>query len=162
MDAQIEYRPIKASDNKALALIIRAILEEFQVPKAGTAAADPSIDDMHAAFSGQGAMYYVAYENDRLLGGAGIAPLEGARKEICELQKMYVAKPARGKGLGKRLLQLCLQQAKKMGYTHCYLETMTNMQKAQALYQEYGFSYLKDRMGDTGHFGCPVWMIKEL
>lgn len=162
MDAQIVYRPIKVSDNEALARIIRDIFEEHVVPKRGTAYADPAIDDMHTAFSESGSFYIVACENEELLGGAGIAPLKGETQQVCELQKMYVKRKVRQQGLGRQLLSLCLGKAKDMGYTHCYLETMRNMQKAQELYLEYGFDYLDQRLGDTGHFACPVWMLKKL
>ena len=162
MDEQIVYRAIEAKDNAALAQIIRDIFEEFEVPKTGTAYADPGIDDMHAAFSGPRARYIVAYEHDRLLGGAGIAPLPGGEREVCELQKMYIQPEARHKGLGRRLLELCLKSAKEMGYSQCYLETMTNMKKAQAMYLRYGFSHIDNRLGDTGHYACPVWMLKDL
>ena len=162
MDAQIVYRAIEASDNAAMARIIRDIFEEFDVPKTGTAFADPSIDDMHTAFSVSRSVYFVAYENDRLVGGAGIAPLVGGEMVVCELQKMYVQQEARHLGVGRRLLELCLARAKEMGYKQCYLETMSTMQKAQAFYLKYGFVYLKSRLGDTGHYACPVWMIKEL
>jgi len=162
VDAPLVFRPIHASDNQALARIIRDVFEEFDVPKTGTAFADPSIDDMHAFFGGEGAAYWVVYRKSELLGGAGIAPLKGGATGICELQKMYVDIQARSQGIGHQLLSICLEEAKTMGYSKCYLETMTNMQKAQELYKKFGFVYLENRLGETGHFACPVWMIKEL
>lgn len=162
MDGRIDFRPIEPSDNKALARIIRAIFDEYEVPESGTAYADPSIEDMYGTFSGARSVYLVALSDKELVGGAGIAPLKGSDQKICELQKMYLQPDARHRGSGRKLLELCLDWARKMGYEKCYLETMSNMRRAQALYKEYGFRYLDERMGKTGHYACPVWMLKEL
>lgn len=162
MDGRIVYRPIEPSDNDALARIIRIIFEEYEIPRSGTAYTDPAIDDMYGAFSGGQAAYLVVLSNHRIVGGAGIAPLKGSDPKVCELQKMYLQPDARHLGSGRKLLELCLNKAKELGYEKCYLETMSNMQRAQALYKEYGFRYLDERLGNTGHYACPVWMIKEL
>jgi putative acetyltransferase len=60
------------------------------------------------------------------------------------------------------MIQICLNYAKNNGFTQCYLETMPNMKQAQGLYQHMGFQYIKTPLGNTGHFSCPVWMIKSL
>ena len=39
---------------------------------------------------------------------------------------------------------------------------MPNMLGAQKLYLKYGFEYIDSSMGNTGHFACPIWMIKSL
>ena len=49
-----------------------------------------------------------------------------------------------------------------MGYKKVYLETMPELGKAVSVYEQFGFQYLNGPMGNTGHFGCDVWMIKEL
>jgi len=97
-----------------------------------------------------------------IVGGAGIAPLDGGPASVCELQKMYFAPQARGLGIGSVLIQKCLDTAAGFGYSQCYLETLTNMQAAQRLYVKSGFAYLDAPLGSTGHSSCPVWMIKEL
>ena len=97
-----------------------------------------------------------------LVGGAGIGPLEGAPKTICELKKMYLLNEARGKGLGQRLLDNCLEAARKAHYKSCYLETLTHMTHARQLYERNGFRPLNGPIGNTGHFGCDNWYEKSL
>ena len=85
-----------------------------------------------------------------------------AEFKICELQKMYLAKAVRGKGIAKELMQKCLTFAKQVGYDKCYIETLPFMKDAQKLYVKSGFEYLEAPMGNTGHSSCPVWMLKKL
>ena len=156
------FRPVTASDNADLAIIIRTILDELDVPKAGSTYEDQSLDHMYESFSVEGAAYFVAEYNNKLLGGGGIIHLKDAPDDVCELQKMYLTKSTRGAGLGTKLLSICLEKARDLGYKYCYLETMSNMKAAQALYIKNGFRYLDQRMGNTGHYVCPVWMIRNI
>jgi putative acetyltransferase len=75
---------------------------------------------------------------------------------------MYLAPEARGKGLGKQLIEKCLAFAASYGYKQVYIETMPELQKAMSVYEKFGFHYLDGPMGDTGHYGCSVWMLKDL
>ena len=101
--------------------------------------------------------------NRQVLGGAGIAPLDGEEESgICELRKMYFFPELRGQGVGKTLIDQCIEKAKEMGYHSMYLETIHEMKTAQKLYRSRGFEYLNERMGNTGHHGCPVFMLKKL
>ena len=156
------FRPVAASDNPVLAVIIRTILEELNVPKVGSTYEDKSLDHMYESFSGEGAAYYVVEYKEQIVGGGGIIHLNDAPDHICELQKMYLSGQVRGMGLGSRLLNLCLEKAREMGYTKCYLETMSDMKTAQSLYVKNGFEYLEKRMGNTGHYVCPIWMMKNI
>jgi len=36
------------------------------------------------------------------------------------------------------------------------------MKDAQKLYNKVGFKYIDQPMGDTGHYSCTVWMIKNI
>ncbi len=75
---------------------------------------------------------------------------------------MYFLPETRGKGLGKKMIALCLLKAADFKFQKCYLETMTYMEAAQNLYKKNGFEYIDGPMGDTGHYSCPVHMLKEL
>ncbi len=155
-------RKIEQKDNHAIAAVIRMVLEQMQVPKVGTAYADPQLDCMFETYNRPHAVYYVVENDGKIVGGAGIMQLELAEGGICELQKMYFLPETRGLGLGKQLIQQCLLDAKSFGFTACYLETMPYMEAAQHLYQQTGFAYLDAPMGCTGHTSCPVWMLKTL
>ena len=159
---QFQIRKIEKADDSAIAAVIRSVLSEHNVPKVGTAFADPQLDFMSNAYNQPRAAYFLAVSNQKIVGGAGIAPLEGEAEELCELQKMYFLPEARGRGLGSAMMRTCLEFAKSAGFRKCYLETMPYMTAAQALYKKSGFHYLEKPMGNTGHSACPVWMLCEL
>ena len=162
LPAGIHIRPIQYKDNAALAAVIRDSLAEFGANKPGTVYFDPTTDALHQLFQHPGSFYFVAEDEAQLLGGAGIFPSAGLPEGVCELVKMYLHPAARGKGLGRLLINKCLEKAKGLGYKKVYLETMPELGKAVSVYEKFGFSYLPGPMGNTGHFGCDVWMIKEM
>jgi putative acetyltransferase len=159
---EIKITTIQPADNADLAVIIRASLAEFGANKPGTVFFDPTTDELFDLFQKPGSVYYVATQGSTIIGGAGIFPSNGLPEGVCELVKMYLKKEARGRGLGKLLIDKCLHTAKEMGYKKVYLETMPELRKAVSVYEKFGFEYLNGPVGNTGHFGCDVWMIKEL
>jgi putative acetyltransferase len=158
----IIIREIQQKDNQAIAKIVRDVLMELGAPKVGTAYADPQLDFLFETYQNPKSKYFVVENNEIVIGGAGIAPLENEAETICELQKMYFLLEARGLGIGSQLMGKCLDIAKDFGYEKCYLETMPYMESAQKLYKKVGFEYLCEPLGNTGHTSCPVWMIKQL
>ena len=159
---QISLRTIQPEDNQAMANIIRTSLAEFGVDKPGTVYYDDTTDHLYELFQKENAIYYVAEYEAALIGGAGIYPSDGLPADVCELVKMYLKKDARGLGLGKELIERCIDFAKSTGYKKVYLETFPELEKAVSVYQKFGFTYLEGPMGNTGHFGCDVWMVKIL
>jgi putative acetyltransferase len=158
----IEIRPIQARDNPFLAVIVRESLAEFGANKPGTVYYDDSTDRLYELFQTSGAAYFVAAKGDEVLGGAGIFPSKGLPPQICELVKMYLKKQARGLGLGKLLMENCIRFAKENNYKGIYIETMPELEGAILMYKKYGFKNLNGPLGDTGHYGCDVWMKKEI
>lgn len=155
-------REVLPKDNAALGKIIRDVLVEMGAPKIGTAYEDSATDSMFENYQNVIGNYFVIEENDTVIGGAGFAALEKENNSICELQKMYLLPQARGRGLGTKLISICLEKAKEIGFKKCYLETLPYMQVAQKLYKKNGFINLNDPIGKTGHYSCNVWMIKDL
>ena len=155
-------RPIEKKDNPHVAAIIRSVLVDFGVPKVGTAYADVALDFMFETYQNSRTAYFVIEEGRQIIGGGGIAPLANYEGDVCELQKMYFLKEARGRGLGTQMIDLCLNKAVELKFEKCYLETMSYMEAAQKLYKRYGFQYLDGPMGDTGHFSCGVHMLLDL
>ncbi|AVI51546.1 GNAT family N-acetyltransferase [Pukyongia salina] len=155
-------RPIEKQDNARLTELIRSILDDFGVPRIGSAYADSALDDMYSAYQMEKSAYFVIDDNGTLLGGAGIAQLDNFDGPVCELQKMYFAIEARGRGLGTEMMRICLEKAKEFGYEKVYLETMPYMIAAQKLYERSGFTYIDGPLGDTGHYACQTHMIKQL
>ena len=158
----ISIRPIRASDNIFIAAIIRKILIEFGADKPGTVYFDPTTDNLFQLFAIHNAAYYVAEANGNIVGGSGIFPTPGLPEGCCELVKLYLISEMRGQGLGLLLMEKCFQTAIDFGFTQMYLETMPELRTAIGLYEKVGFSFLPGPLGHSGHFGCDLWMIKNL
>jgi putative acetyltransferase len=159
--ALLIIRNIQAADNRTLARIVRDTLTEFDAAKPGTVYFDPTTDNLYELFQQPGSIYFVAELDNMIAGGAGIFPTEGLPSGVCELVKTYLVPSARGKGIGKMLIEKCLAAAREMGYEKIYLESMPELQKALAVYERAGFTYLDRPLGNSGHFGCDRYMIRE-
>jgi putative acetyltransferase len=159
---QLLIRTIQPADNAQLAIIIRQALAEFGANRPGTVYFDDTTDRLFELFQKKDSIYFVATNQDLILGGAGIYPLEGPSVKTCELVKMYLSPLSRGSGLGKRLLTQCLNYAKGAGYQQVYIETMPELTIAIRMYAQNGFRFLESPLGSTGHVGCEVWMLKDL
>jgi putative acetyltransferase len=155
-------RPIEPSDDAAVARVIRSVMPEFGADGPGFAIHDAEVDAMHAAYSQPRSAYFVVELDGEVLGGGGVAPLHGGEPDVCELRKMYFLPELRGRGAGRAMMQRCLQAAREIGFRRCYLETLTGMDTAQALYAKFGFRPLCAPMGDTGHHGCNRFFILSL
>ncbi len=162
MKSTVTIRQIIPADNTALAAIIRTALEDFKANKPGTVYFDDSTDNLFDVFKTAGSIYFVAEAAGIILGGGGIYPTQNLPHGTCELVKLYLSNAARGKGLGKLLIQNCFEAAKKSGYTAMYLETMPELNIAVPLYEKSGFAYLHAPLGSSGHTGCNIWMLKNL
>ncbi len=158
----MDIRPIESRDNEALAKVIRAALAEFGANKPGTVYFDPTTDALFELFRTPGSYYYVATLDEKVVGGCGIFPTENLPQGTCELVKLYVAKEARGTGLGKQLMEKSMSWAKENGYTQVYLESMPELKKAVSIYEKVGFQPLDHPLGNSGHDGCDIWMLKAL
>ena len=155
-------RSITPADNAAVAAIIQTVMPEFGADGPGFAIHDPEVLAMHAAYDRVGAAYFVVESDGRVLGGAGVAPLDGGPDGVCELRKMYFLPDLRGRGAGAALMPHCLDAARALGHRQCYLETLRGMDQAQKLYERSGFQRLDGPMGSTGHFGCNRFYLLTL
>lgn len=157
MEANI--RKITSTDNMAVAQIIRTVMPEFGAGGQGFAIHDREVDDMYNAYDRPGCAYFVCEVDGRIVGGGGVGPLEG---DICELKKMYFLREARGKGLGQKLLTMCLAAARELSYESCYIETFNTMSGAMKLYEKNGFLRIPRALGNTGHFACDRFYLLKL
>jgi putative acetyltransferase len=158
----ISIRPIRQTDNPFLSKIVKGTLAEFGANHPNTVYYDPTTDALYELFQKKGAGYFVAAIDNTIVGGGGIYPTEGLPADTCELVKMYLLPQARGIGLGKTLIEKSIAFAKETGYKNIYLESMPELKQALNVYAKFGFEYLKGPMGNSGHTGCSLWMLKVL
>ena len=162
MSLAFQIRPIEPRDDAAVAAIIRAVMPEFGADGPGFAIHDPEVATMSAAYAIPGSAYFVVERAGTVEGGGGVAALQGSDTDLCELRKMYFLPSLRGLGAGTALMQRCLNAARAQGYRRCYIETLTGMDAAQALYLKSGFTPLCAPLGSTGHFACDRYFIRTL
>jgi putative acetyltransferase len=159
---KILFRPIEEKDNAAIAELIRTVFREFNIVRPGTVYFDPATDDMFTLFKKEGSAYWVAEENGTIIGGCGLYPIPGLPSGCAELVRLYLAAAARGKGIGWHLMELTFETARKAGFKQLYLESLPELTKAISLYEKAGFKTLNAPLGNSGHFGCGIWMLKDL
>ena len=117
----------------------------------GTAYEDIETTRMFESFQDEKSIYFVIEDEGEVKGGCGIKSLSIADNGVCELQKMYFSIDLRGKGYGQKLLSICLDAAQEMGYTHCYIETLSELKKALKLSKHNSFKKPTRTDGWTGH-----------
>jgi putative acetyltransferase len=161
-EAAWTIRPIEARDDARVAAIIRTVMPEFGACGDGFAISDPEVDWMSRAYAAPRSAYFVLEREGVVIGGAGVAPLEGGPEDTCELRKMYFLPAARGLGCGAAMMDRCLSAARDAGFSRCYLETLTGMDSAMKLYERTGFRRIDAPMGSTGHGGCNTFYLLAL
>jgi len=158
----ITYRNIEEKDNKELAALIRTVFREFRIDRPGTVYYDPTTDDLYKLFRAEGSVYWIADGDGTMAGGCGIYPTPGLPDGCAELVKFYLLARWRGKGVGRTLMEKCFESAKQLGYKQLYLESLPELSKAVSMYIKSGFRHIPHALGNSGHFGCNIWMVKEL
>jgi putative acetyltransferase len=155
-------RPIETRDDAAVAAIIRSVMPEFGADGPGFAIHDAEVDTMSASYARARSAYFVVELDGRVQGGGGVAPLENGDADTCELRKMYFLPSLRGLGAGRAVIERCIDAARAFGFRRCYLETLTGMDAAQALYAANGFRRIEQALGNTGHHSCDRFFQRDL
>lgn len=162
-----EIRLIESGDNPAVCQLIMDILATFGCIGEGYASGDSETQRMYDAYQKPDSRYWVIADkqNGRILGAGGFSRLKGSTEEesICEMQKLYFYEELRGLGFGRKLIEMIIAEAARVGFKNMYLETIPTMEAAQALYRKYGFEYIDTHRGNTGHHvRCKVYMLRQL
>jgi putative acetyltransferase len=158
----IILRNLEKKDNKEIAELIRSVFREFGIARPGTVYYDPTTDDLFSLFRKAGSVYWIAEEYGKIIGGCGIYSTPGLPEGCCELVKLYMMASQRGKGTGRMLLEKSIESAREMGYRQVYLESLPELSTAIVLYEKSGFRLIEGPLGSSGHFGCNIWMLKNL
>jgi putative acetyltransferase len=158
----ITLRQIEKRDNVDIAAVIRKVFREFKIDRPGTVYFDPTTDDLFTLFSTPRSVYWIAIDNSMIIGGCGIFPTPALPEGCAELVKFYLASEYRGKGIGRLLMERSIESARELGYKQVYLESMPELGKAISMYEKAGFRSINHPMGKSGHFGCDIWMLKDL
>lgn len=79
----------------------------------------------------------LAFQETQLAGCVALHKLEPA---TCEMKRLYLRPQFRGRGLGRRLAERIIAEARQIGYLHMRLDTVEPVMKdAVAMYRKLGF-----------------------
>jgi putative acetyltransferase len=158
MPARPRLRPATNADCGQVTELVYTVLGEYRL-KPDSACTDADLRDIEQSYFKRGGVFYVLEGRDgSILGSYGLYPIAecgvrnadldagtikshdtDAQSVICELRKMYLHRDHRGKGLGRRLLEHALAEAKRLGFKQVTLETASVLKEAIRLYEAYGF-----------------------
>jgi putative acetyltransferase len=131
---------IRNADGPADVATARALFEEYQ-KSLGFSLCFQNFDAELAGLPGA----YAPPEGRLILASSGGEPagciaLRKIGEEICEMKRLWVRPAFRGTGLGRRLVETLMADARGIGYRRIRLDTLPSMAAAQALYFSLGFT----------------------
>jgi ribosomal protein S18 acetylase RimI-like enzyme len=99
----------------------------------------------------------VARDGDEAAGCVAMRPLDG---DVCEMKRLYVRPDYRSAGVGRRLAERVIDEARAAGYRRMYLDTLPTMAGAQRLYERLGFRdiapYRHNPIAGTRYLGLEI------
>jgi carbonic anhydrase len=107
---------------------------------------DEELATLPGKYSSPEGRLYLVKTGNKYIGCIGLRKYEN---EICEMKRLYIKPEARGLGIGHKLVELIINDAKKIGYKKMRLDTIKNqMAAAIEIYKKNGFveteSYYKN------------------
>jgi len=115
------------------------------------------LDHPQAKILDPGGHIFMAERDGAPIGCAALIALADGGFEVA---KMTVSEAARGTGLGRLLMQACIDRARALGAPRLYLETNSTLAPALGLYEAMGFVHLPPR--ETPYARADVWMEMTL
>jgi N-acetylglutamate synthase-like GNAT family acetyltransferase len=97
---------------------------------------DEELSDFPGKYQEPDGAFIIAEENNTIIGCIGIKKLDTA---ICEMKRLFVDDKYKGKGIGKKLVEKIIEEAKSKHYEKMRLDTLDFMQSALNLYYKNGF-----------------------
>jgi ribosomal protein S18 acetylase RimI-like enzyme len=111
------------------------------------------LDDPHGKIVAKGGRVFMALKDGAAVGCAALLKMDDGGYEVA---KMTVSEDLRGSGLGRLLMQRCIDAGAEMGATRLYLETNSSLGPALGLYRAMGFRDLAP--AQTAYVRADVFM----
>ena len=114
---------------------------------------EDELQTLHKVYSSPRGCIILAKLNGEVLGCIALKPIGD---NICEMKRLYVRPSARGKGLGKQLVEELIYFARNAGYKAMKLDTIASLKEAIKLYRSKGFvktdPYVYNPLSDVLYF----------
>ncbi len=137
--AHLRIRSANNGDRAAIENLVFDVLREFDLSP-DPENTDADLKDIEANYLVRGGVFDVIEDDHAIVGTIGLYPVDAA---VCELRKMYLVREARGRGLGKYLLERSVVQARELGFSRIVLETSSKLPAAIRLYVNFGFHQIE-------------------
>jgi putative acetyltransferase len=115
------------------------------------------LEDPQGKILAGGGRIFMALEAGRPVGCVALIKMPDGGYEVA---KMTVAEELRGSGLGKKLMEACIDAGREAGAPRLYLETNDSLAPALGLYRAMGFRDMAAQ--PTPYARCNVWMERPL
>jgi len=99
---------------------------------------DKELAELPGAYAPPAGRLFIARVDGKPAGCVGLRPLDSGH-DRCEMKRLYLRPICRGLGLGRRLAELIIAEARTIGYRRLVLDTLADMKAARALYADLGF-----------------------
>jgi putative acetyltransferase len=116
-----------------------------------------TLNDPQGKIIDQGGRVFMAVEDGEPVGCVALIRMDDGGYEVA---KMTVSESMRGTGLGRKLMERCIEAGRADGAPRLYLETNSSLAPALALYRSTGFVDLPPR--DTPYARADVFMERPL
>ncbi len=130
---------IRQADNKDtyyIKEVVFTVLREYGLTPDETGR-DRDLSDIERFYTENNGVFSVVINvENEIVGTFGLYSID---RNICELRKMYLRKDLRGKGIGNFMLKSAISIAIEKGFRKIFLETISPLKEAIALYKKYGF-----------------------
>jgi GNAT superfamily N-acetyltransferase len=100
---------------------------------------DSSIEHLDEMLPPNGRLALARSQDGRLM---GCGALRQIRPDAVEMKRMFVRPEAQGHGLGRRLFEMRIAEAKKMGCRAIYADTVKGNRSMLSMYEKFGFQYI--------------------
>jgi putative acetyltransferase len=132
----LQLRRVRVEDVPAVVELVRRTLAEFGIVFGVGAQTDDQLLALPASYEDAGGAFFVVELDGALVGTAGMYRQSAASYE---LRKMYLDGAARGRGVGQRLLEVCIAFVREQGGQRVVLDTTEQMTAAISFYEKNGF-----------------------
>ena len=150
---EIVIESLDLSSQSAVSDLMRRNLSCFNATERPLVATFRRINELWKVYKSKGCRFYVAkvgMASMRPIACVGLGSFQGlpASEGLGEIRDLVVESQYRGRGLGSKLLHLCILDAKKIGYQRLYLESSRHMTSAHRLFLRTGFRPVMDKAGE--------------